>query len=148
MNILIPLLLTFIPASTEVDIYDLHDALWLAESSRQENPPDGDGGRAIGPYQIWHVYWQDAYDFDESLGGTYEDCRNRQYALKVIHCYWRRYERKAFWRVYDGKGSMRDFETLARCHQGGCNWRNKEGRRKKQNDRYWNKVKKELYHDR
>tara|TARA_Y100000034_G_scaffold128393_1_gene182846 strand:+ start:330 stop:761 length:432 start_codon:yes stop_codon:yes gene_type:complete len=143
MNILLPLFFALIPTNTEVDIYDLHDALWAVESSRMENPPDGDGGKAIGPYQIWHAYWQDAYDFDESLGGTYEDCRDRQYALKVMHCYWRRYCPNEFWRARDGRGTRKDFEVLARIHNGGP-----RGHKREITVKYWDKVKKELYHDR
>ena len=35
----------------------------------------GDGGKAIGPYQIHEVYWKDANSFDSSLGGTYQNCK-------------------------------------------------------------------------
>ena len=33
----------------------------------------GDGGKAIGPYQVWRGYWQDAVEFDKTLGGSYQD---------------------------------------------------------------------------
>ena len=35
-------------------------ALRMVESSGRDDPPDGDGGRSIGPYQIQRSYWQDA----------------------------------------------------------------------------------------
>ena len=33
--------------------------------------PDGDGGRAIGPYQIHRVYWQDAVGFRPELAPAF-----------------------------------------------------------------------------
>src|SRR5262245_43520697 len=56
------------------------DAIVLVETSGQQNPPDGDGGRAIGPYQIHLEYWQDALAAEPGLGGSYQDCRRRGYA--------------------------------------------------------------------
>ena len=39
----------------------------------------GDQGRAIGPYQIWKSYWSDATDFAKSIGGKYEDVKEKGY---------------------------------------------------------------------
>jgi len=61
-------------------------AIRLVESGDRPNPPDGDGGRAIGPYQIWRVYWRDS-----GVSGDYQQCRNRAYAERVILAYWRRW---------------------------------------------------------
>jgi len=107
------------------------DAIRQIESSGLPNPPDGDQGRAIGPYQIHEVYWRDAHAFDPTLGGRYADCRSRAYAEKVIDAYMRRYAAEA-WLVGDA-------ETVARIHNGGP-----EGARKSGTLGYWDKVHAEL----
>ena len=63
----------------------LLDAIRQVESGGRDLT--GDGGRAIGPYQIHRRYWQDAVRLDPSLGGTYNDCRNEQYARRVVRVY-------------------------------------------------------------
>ena len=49
--------------------------------------PAGDSGAAIGPYQIHRSYWVDAKMPD----GTYQNCRDRRYAERVMLRYWRRW---------------------------------------------------------
>lgn len=105
----------------------LLDAIWMVEASGRLNPPDGDGGKSIGPYQISYAYWQDAVDFDPTIGGQYEDCRNKDYAERVVLAYWRRY-------VPNGPDERR-----ARVHNGGP-----AGYRKPATERYWQKVQREL----
>ncbi len=87
------------------------DAIRFVESSDRDDVPDGDGGLAIGPYQIHRVYWQDAVAFEPSLGGDYQDCRRRAYAERVIDAYMRRWVPGA-WRAGDA-------EVIARVHNGG-----------------------------
>ena len=56
----------------------LFKAIWMVESSGSANPPDGDNGAAIGPFQIHEVYWEDAAEYDPSLkadGHTYKNCK-------------------------------------------------------------------------
>lgn len=84
---------------------------------------------AIGIYQIHFSYWKDATDYDKSIGGKYEDCQIPAYALKVITAYFNRYEKKAI--------QNKDYESLARAHNGGNSWRTK----RKKTDGYWGKVK-------
>lgn len=67
----------------------------------------GDGGKAIGPYQIHREYWRDAVAWDRTLGGTYADCRNPQYARRVVLAYLSRYTPD--WNP----------QTIARVHNGG-----------------------------
>lgn len=110
---------------------DILDAIRFVESSGRQNPPDGDNGKAIGPYQIHHVYWFDAHQFDKSLGGSYQDCRKRPYAERVIDAYMRRYAAQA-WTTGDG-------QTIARIHNGGP-----KGHQKKATEGYWQKVHKQL----
>lgn len=87
------------------------DAIRFVESSDRADVPDGDQGKAIGPYQIHEVYWQDALRFEPALGGGYQDCRQRPYAERVIAAYMQHYVAEA-WR--DG-----DAEVIARVHNGG-----------------------------
>lgn len=117
-----------------VDTWDrrtLLDAIRFVESGNRENVPDGDDGRAIGPYQIHNVYWIDAHSFDKQLGGNYEMCRKRRYAERVIDAYMRRYVKHA-WEIGDG-------ETIAKVHNGGP-----KGHTKKATEGYWQRVKKRL----
>jgi len=90
----------------------------------------GDGGRAIGPYQIWNVYWQDAVEFDESIGGTYEDCVKKEYSERIIRAYWQRYA------TQKRLGRKPTDEDRARIHNGGPN-----GYKKESTEKYWKKVK-------
>ena len=88
----------------------------------------GDGGKAIGPYQVWRVYWQDAVEFDKTLGGSYQDCYDPAYAARVVRAYMARYAPKGA-----------SDEQLARIHNGGP-----KGHQKEATVAYWAKVQKEL----
>lgn len=95
---------------------------------RHANVPDGDSGLAIGPFQIHRDYWQDAVDYDQSIGGNYGDCRNYNYALKVVNAYLRRYAKKYI--------ASENWEAVARIHNGGPN-----GYKHKSTVAYWLRVK-------
>jgi hypothetical protein len=86
----------------------------------------GDGGVAIGPYQIHRAYWSDA-----RLPGRFEDCRDPRYARAVVVAYWRRYCPEALAEL--------DAQTLARVHNGGP-----DGHRETCTLRFWSKVEREL----
>jgi len=111
----------------------LLDAIrWVESRDRPDaEVPDGDGGLAIGPYQIHRVYWLDASAFDPDLGGSYQDCRRRAYAERVIDAYMRRHAPDA-WREGDG-------ERVARVHNGGPS-----GHRKRATQDYWRRVRARL----
>jgi len=106
----------------------LLDAMYTVESSRGRILV-GDEGKAIGPYQIWKAYWQDAVEFDKTIGGEYKDCMNKAYAEKIVRAYWKR---------YSPKGAT--IEQLARIHNGG----GPRGHLNPNTIKYWNKIKKEL----
>ena len=93
----------------------------------------GDGGKAIGPYQIWKIYWKDALEFDPTIGGKYEDCFDRQYSERVVVAYLNRYATEK------RLGRMPRYEDMARIHNGGPN-----GHKKSATNKYWNKVNREL----
>lgn len=110
---------------------EILDAIRAVESGGREHPPDGDGGKAIGPYQIWFSYWQDAIAAEPSLGGTYEDCRQRDYAERVIGAYMRRWAPEA-WRIGHA-------EVIARIHNGGPT-----GAERDSTLGYWQRVRAQL----
>lgn len=121
------------PRENPVKIFDMHtvdqllDAMYTVESNRGLILV-GDGGKAIGPYQIWKAYWQDAVEWDKSIGGEYQDCMKKAYAEKIVRAYWKRYA---------PKGAT--IEQLARIHNGGP-----RGHLNANTIKYWNKIKKEL----
>jgi hypothetical protein len=86
-------------------------AIRMVESGGRDDVTDGDGGRAIGPYQIHEVYWRDALAHDPSLGGDYQDCRGRAYAERVLAAYMAKYCADAWQRG--------EAQTIARVHNGG-----------------------------
>lgn len=90
------------------------EQLFQKEASGRLNPPDGDGGAAIGPYQIHRGYWFDAQQYS-GIGGKYEDCRNKEYAEKVVKAYMKRYARQS------RLGRKPTYQDLARIHNGGPN---------------------------
>ena len=106
-------------------------AIRFVESGDRDDVPDGDDGKAIGPYQIHRIYWQDALLHQPALGGDYQDCRRRDYAEHVIAAYMQRWAPTA-WR--DG-----DAEILARTHNGGPT-----GPDKTATLRYWERVRTRL----
>ncbi len=95
----------------------------------------GDGGRAIGPYQIHNVYHVDAAQRNKRLK-SYRNCLNSlSYSEKVISSYMERYASKAWKRLQRGKGTLADVQTIARIHNGGP-----RGHTKKSTEKYWKKV--------
>ncbi len=86
-------------------------AIRFVESGDRDDVPDGDDGKAIGPYQIHRVYWQDALRAEPALGGDYQDCRSRAYAERVIAAYMRRW--------IPAQWDAGDAEIIARVHNGG-----------------------------
>lgn len=121
------------PRENPVKIIDFHtvdqllNAMYTVESNRGLILV-GDEGKAIGPYQIWKAYWQDAVEFDKSIGGEYKDCMKKAYAEKIVRAYWKRYAPKSA-----------TLEQLARIHNGGP-----RGHLNPNTIKYWNKIKKEL----
>ena len=103
---------------------DLFRAMAAVESS---NNPRAVNSKetALGIYQIRPMYFLDA-----GVQGNHTQVYDPAVARKVCERYFMRYEPKAF--------ANNDIETLARLHNGGPNWR------KKDTDKYWNKIKKHL----
>ena len=88
----------------------------------------GDKGASIGPYQIQRAYHADA----RMKTGKYEDCStSHSYSEQTMLAYFARYAPKAL--------ESKDWETLARVHNGGP-----KGHTKKATLGYWAKVQKEM----
>ena len=108
------------------DLRPFLDAIATVES-RNNDHAVGDNGRAIGRYQIWQVYWQDAYVYAPTIKGTYQDVKSQEYAERVMVAYFLRYAKSAV--------IEHDYEKLARIHNGGPN-----GHKKRATLPYWNRV--------
>jgi hypothetical protein len=106
-------------------------ALHQVETSGRVGHIVGDNGKALGPLQIHRVYFQDASEFDPSLGKNYNQVTNFDFAKRVVTAYLKRYVPSAV--------AKKDFETLARVHNGGPN-----GHKKQATLKYWDKVRKNL----
>ena len=68
------------------------DAVWAVESGRRLSPPDGDGGKAVGPLQIWKVRVDDCNRIIGYRRWTYEDRRDwvksaEMFRVSCMH-YW------------------------------------------------------------
>lgn len=118
-------LLLLMAATAHGELRPLLESIREVESGGNVNAV-GDGGRSLGPYQIQRSYWKDA-----RVPGRYEQVRDPRYAERVMMAYWRRYCPQSL--------ARRDYQTLARVHNGGL-----AGARKKATIPYWRKVVKEL----
>lgn len=124
---MIPLVFCILVARSAVEIDSLASfftALRSVETGGMAQPQDavGDGGRSIGPYQISHAYW-----VDSGVSGEWMLCKDRAYAEAVMLAFWKRYCPEAL--------RLKDFETLARVHNGGP-----RGHRKAATISYWQKI--------
>lgn len=115
----------FISTASAKDIHDLFRALAKVESNNNDNAV-GDSGASIGRYQIQYVYWKDS-----GVKGSYKQVKNKAYAEKVMLAYWQKHCPKAL--------KSLDFQTLAKCHNGGP-----KGYKMKATQKYWNAVQKQL----
>jgi len=125
-KILVALLLSFSVAAAAADLNKFLDAVAKVESSgnsRAINKKEN----ALGLYQIRPAYFKDS-----GIKAKHSDVFKPEVARKVVLAYFQKYEPTALKNL--------DFETLARCHNGGCGWR----KNKVATNGYWNKIKKHL----
>lgn len=107
------------------------DAIAQVESGGRDDAV-GDAGKAIGRYQIWRVYWQDAIAHCPTLkDARYEDVTERIYAERILVAYMLRYCPQAV--------ANKDYERLSRVHNGGP-----RGHTKKATLGYWSRVSRAL----
>lgn len=114
-----------VPPPSDYNTDRILNAIRQVETGGCKNPSEavGDGGKAIGPFQIHKAYWQDAVEHDPSIGGVYADCKNEAYARQIVIAYLSRYCK-----------SWSD-ENVARIHNGGPS-----GHKRKSTVKYWRKV--------
>jgi hypothetical protein len=86
------------------------DAIRTVETGGHADPANavGDGGKALGPYQIHYGYWLDATERDPALRALgYQSVRDQATAERIVLAYLTRYAPS--W----------DLRTCARIHNGG-----------------------------
>ena len=129
-NIISLFLLVSTLQAAEVPV-PLLKAIHQVETSGRFGAIKGDNGAALGPFQIHKAYWIDATQHDKSIGGSYSNCADYAYSVKIVNAYMSRYAKK----YLDANNS----EAIARIHNGGLN-----GYKNTNTLGYWNKVKKNL----
>ena len=96
----------------------------------------GDGGNALGPFQIWEPYWIAA----GIKGREYREVLNdRALSELVVTRYMRRYAPNALRRLQASQGSLKDLEKISRIHNGGP-----RGYLRNSTLQYWRKVRSRL----
>jgi hypothetical protein len=114
--------------TSNISLNDFLKALHQVETGGQTGSIIGDNGRALGPFQIHKIYWSEVAP---QIGGRYQDVSNLDYAKKVVIAYFLKYAKDAL--------KNKDWETLAKIHNGGP-----RGAKKKSTEKYWQKVKAHL----
>ena len=130
------------PLDTHYSWQDAAQAIRLVETggcADQGRGAKGDGGNALGPFQIWKPYWTDAAERDPAVkAGSYARClRDLDYSRLVVRAYMRRYCPEQMKRLESGRATLVDLERVARVHNGGP-----RGHLKKATLAYWAKIKK------
>ena len=120
------LCLLIVNALPQIQLERTLDAIRAVESSNGRDTRDGDGGLAIGDYQIHRAYWLDGTRF-LGVNWPYEDARDEAKARRVVRAYVTTYARV--------KGYSQTPETWAKLHNGGP-----RGPEKKATEGYWRKV--------
>ena len=102
------------------------DAIRLVESSGGKDTRDGDGGRAVGPWQIHRRYWEDGTGF-LGVHWPYRDARDPAKARQAVRAYVVHYQQAG--------GYPTTPETWSRLHNGGP-----RGPEKASTALYWRKA--------
>jgi hypothetical protein len=104
----------------------------LAQVESNNNPNAvGDGGKAIGIYQIHAEYWEDGCNFKQ-VDWPYDWAKRPNKSAEIVTAYLMYYGM-----VYEKRtGKKATAEVLCRIHNGGPS-----GWKKKATVKYWNKCK-------
>ena len=110
-------------------------AIAMVESGGNPDVPDGDGGLAVGMYQIHYDY---VLDVNRVYGTTYthDDMRDVRKAQDVVIKY------LTYWgsRYQLNTGNVPQIEDYCRMHNGGCHWYKKLHK----TDEYWRRCQRYL----
>lgn len=106
-------------------------AIWMTESSGQLHPEPGDGGKAVGPLQIWKIRVDDVNRICRLWGLPGYSHEDRHDLVKSVEMF------MISSLYYEPNGGP---EERARSWNGGPNWRSKRG----QTDGYWRRVRRHL----
>eukprot|EP01022_Parablepharisma_sp_SALTPOND_P033670 TRINITY_DN89274_c0_g1_i1.p2 TRINITY_DN89274_c0_g1~~TRINITY_DN89274_c0_g1_i1.p2 ORF type:complete len:123 (+),score=15.24 TRINITY_DN89274_c0_g1_i1:219-587(+) len=109
---------------------DFFKALHKQESNEDPSPPPGDHGKAIGPFQIWEVYWKDS-----GISEKYPEVTKLDVAKKCVDGYMKRYAKDA----WSDAMTLAQVEKCARIHNGGPT-----GHTKAATQKYWQQFKAKL----
>lgn len=110
MTILILSSLLAIAPPAGTDTRAILNAIRTVETGGERDPDNavGDGGDALGAYQIHRSYWLDATEKDPALRALgYESVKDRAIAERVVIAYLTRYAPN--WKL----------DTVSRIHNGG-----------------------------
>ena len=125
-------------AGTVAEHRALLDAIQQVETGGSDNPATavGDGGKALGWYQIHRVYWIDAVKQDPGLAefGYERCCTDKDLAERTVVAYWNKYA------IPRRRGDSD--EARARMHNGGLN-----GHKRDSTLKYWAKDQRHLNED-
>ena len=142
LKTILPVLVTFTVATAlpneESKGYSwaqLLNAIRYVETGSQRNGgigAVGDNGKALGPYQIWEIYWLDANIKNRRYKEVLHD---KKLSERVIYNYMKRYQPEPHRRFQAGTASLSDVEIISRTHNGGP-----KGILKKSTKTYFRKV--------
>lgn len=110
MNALLLSIALLVPPPAGLDTDPILDAIRAVETGGEADPANavGDGGRALGPFQIHYSYWLDATARRPDLRALgYQSVRDQEIAEQIVILYLTRYAPD--WNV----------RTVARIHNGG-----------------------------
>lgn len=107
------------------EIDQLLDAIAVVESGNNANAI-GDGGKAVGVYQLWEVYVKDVNRFAHTTY-TSKDRYNPVKSREITQLYITHY------------GAGKSIEAQARIHNGGP-----KGHKKAATLKYWRKIQKAM----
>lgn len=99
--------------------------------SRNNDRVIGDGGNAVGRYQLWKIYVDDVNRIRGGSYYSYEDRYDASKSLEMVKVYVEHYS-KRYERL---TGKEATWEIKARIHNGGPN-----GWKKASTIRYWKKI--------
>ena len=126
MNALLLSLAILVPPPAGLDTDPILDAIRAVETGGHADPANavGDGGRALGPFQIHYSYWLDATERRPDLRALgYQSVRDQAVAEQIVLAYLTRYAPD--WNI----------RTVARIHNGGP-----RGHKKAATKKYADKV--------